>query len=537
MNNPLEFAAARRWVVGVLVTCSAWGVLRSDVRGDRQSSAEQPAARLAAAPAGDREGSGPLRKAAADPVALNGKIFVDWPIPKAALLLSGDMDGYIEPCGCAGLENQKGGLKRRHSLVRQLESQGWPIVSLDVGGLARRTGVQAEIKYRRALESLVKIGYAAVGLGPDDLRLSTDALAYAVANVDPERNPLLSANAGIYSLESGLTQRYRVAEAGGKRIGVTHVLGAEHVAAVGRDDLELLDPAAALTQTAPLLADQKCDKQVLLVHGNPREAQQLARQFPQFDVVVAAGGAEEPPNRPGTIEGSRALLVETGHKGMYVIVVGLYDDPKTPFRYQRVPLDARFPDSPAMQEQLVAYQKELEQMTLKGLGLTGSSHPEAAFVGSEACADCHAEATAKFLETPHAHATDTLVDLDPPRHFDPECLSCHVTGWNPQEYFPYASGYFGLAETPHLRQNGCENCHGPGSDHVAAESGAEDVGEAEQEARRDATRLRIEEHEGNKEGQVLGRTVKMCLECHDLDNSPDFDFQQYWRYVEHSEKD
>ena len=46
-----------------------------------------------------------------------------------------------------------------------------------------------------------------------------------------------------------------------------------------------------------------------------------------------------------------------------------------------------------------------------------------------------------FEKTPHYHATDTLVKLDPPRHFDPECLSCHVTGWNPQEYFPYKSGY------------------------------------------------------------------------------------------------
>ena len=51
-----------------------------------------------------------------------------------------------------------------------------------------------------------------------------------------------------------------------------------------------------------------------------------------------------------------------------------------------------------------------------------------------------------FEKTPHYHATDTLVKLDPPRHFDPECLSCHVTGWNPQEYFPYATGYMSLED-------------------------------------------------------------------------------------------
>ena len=43
-----------------------------------------------------------------------------------------------------------------------------------------------------------------------------------------------------------------------------------------------------------------------------------------------------------------------------------------------------------------------------------------------------------WSKTPHAHATDSLVK--PPnsrgniaRHFDPECLSCHVTGWDPQQ--------------------------------------------------------------------------------------------------------
>ena len=144
-----------------------------------------------------------------------------------------------------------------------------------------------------------------------------------------------------------------------------------------------------------------------------------------------------------------------------------------------------------------------------------------------------------FEATPHAHATKTLVDLDPPRHFDPECLSCHVTGWNPQEYFPYASGFMGLQKTPHLNANGCENCHGPGASHVAAENGDVDADDEELERLRAALRLEIVENEGNKEGQEInsGVVVKKCLECHDLDNSPEFDFQKYWPEVEHHGKE
>ena len=43
----------------------------------------------------------------------NGSLFKDWPTPQAVLVITGELDGYIEPCGCTGKENQKGGLSRR----------------------------------------------------------------------------------------------------------------------------------------------------------------------------------------------------------------------------------------------------------------------------------------------------------------------------------------------------------------------------------------------------------------------------------------
>jgi hypothetical protein len=189
-----------------------------------------------------------------------------------------------------------------------------------------------------------------------------------------------------------------------------------------------------------------------------------------------------------------------------------------------------------MQDLMVDYQHDLETVGLEGLGLKPSSHPTGRqFAGSEACAGCHTTATEVFLSTPHHHATQSIVELDPPRHFDPECLSCHVTGWEPQEYFPFISGYTGLKETPEMTDNGCENCHGPGARHVAAEMGDIDVDEAEMEKLRAALHLEIIENEGNKHGQQFanGKVVQMCMQCHDLDNSPDFDFQKYWPHVKH----
>src|SRR5690606_17047982 len=83
----------------------------------------------------------------ADALKKNGPIFVDWPRPQLTLVFSGDMDGYIEPCGCAGLDNQLGGFKRRHTFLKKLAADGWNPVPLDMGGLVKRTGPQQNIKY------------------------------------------------------------------------------------------------------------------------------------------------------------------------------------------------------------------------------------------------------------------------------------------------------------------------------------------------------------------------------------------------------
>jgi hypothetical protein len=186
----------------------------------------------------------------------------------------------------------------------------------------------------------------------------------------------------------------------------------------------------------------------------------------------------------------------------------------------------------------VDYQQQLEQLGLENLGLKPGLHPTGRkFAGSAVCADCHLSATDVYENTPHFHATDTLLRLNPPRQFDPECLSCHATGWEPQKYFPFESGFLGLQKTPELVGNGCENCHGPAARHVAAETGEIAATDQEMEALRAALRLKNVENEGNMKGQVFGKVVELCMQCHDLDNSPDFDFQEFWPQVEHEGKD
>lgn len=471
------------------------------------------------------------KKTAFDPIKVNGPIFKDWSPPKLAIVITGEQLGYIEPCGCAGLENQKGGLSRRHTLLKELKEKGWPILPVDLGGVINRFGKQAELKFQNAVDALKLMDYAAVGWGPTDLRLPAGELISAVTDTDAPPSRFVSANVALFGFEAGLTPRFRVVEAGGKKIGITGALGDAQQKQVNNADVTFAPAEKSLEEVLPQFAD-KCDLRILLSYAEPEESAKLAKRFPQFQIVVTAGGADEPPNEPRKVEGTDTLLIELGHKGMFAVVLGLYDDPQKPVRYQRVALDSRFGDSPQMRQVMVNYQHQLTELGWDGLGLrpkpharaTASGDPLGQFVGSAECGKCHQKAFDVWTNTPHAHATDSLVNAKPPRQFDPECVSCHVTGWNPQQFFPYESGFLSLAKTPHLAGNGCENCHGPGAAHVTAENAAGDA------ANRDKLRALMRVSKGTSLDNA-------CTVCHDLDNSPKFDFNTWWPQVEHKGKD
>lgn len=452
----------------------------------------------------------------------------DWEPPLFALFCTGRQNGYIEPCGCTGLENAKGGLSRRYTFWQQLRERGWNVVPVDVGNQVRRFGPQPELKLQTTATVLRLMNYAGVALGPDDLRLSIGELASVVAGSGEGNDAVfISANANLLDLNP----RFRTVEVAGKKLGIVAILGTEEQKSVNSPEIEFSAAKEAITN---VLADpelENCDFLILLAHASTRETNELAEAFPQFQVIVSAGGAGEPPLEPLTIAGSDTQIVQVGTKGMYVGVLGYYPNASPAFRFERVELDARFPDTEIVMTNFALYQRQLQDLGLQGLGLRPVPHPSGKqFVGHEVCGDCHTAAYEIFENTPHFHATDSIAfpteRSEIVRHHDPECLSCHVTGWNPQEYFPYVSGYLDFEQSKHLHANGCENCHGPGSDHVAAESGDEDVSEEEQEKRRAEMRISLEEARKSK-----------CYECHDLDNSPDFEFDSYWEEVKHYGKD
>jgi len=480
-----------------------------------------------------------------DPVKENGEIFKDWPKPTRALVITGNIHGYLEPCGCAGLDRMKGGMSRRHSLVRELrEKRGWTLVGLDVGGLAKGSDRQAEMKFDVLFDAMEAAGYHAIGLGTSDLKLRTDPL-FSLAAIDPGKpSVLISANVGLLAKPGELTAQIRGVEAAGMKIAITSVLGKEYQKEIHNNDLVKQDPEAALAELVPAM-ERQADYLVLLAHATMDETLALARKFPAFDLVVTAGGGPTVPGNFRRIDDDGPILIEVGDKGMDAVVLGMYDDARMPLRYQAVPLDSRFPESAEMVTLMGGYQGQLEELGFSELGIPfgdrAPPHPQrqthGTFVGSKKCMNCHEDSYDVWKRTPHAKAYDTLAKKTKPlRHFDPECLSCHVIGWHPTEYFPYEGGFEsydgnadqGLAATPHLAGVGCESCHGPGSAHVAAEDGTDT---ALQETLRKAMVITQAESQDFRSGK------QHCRACHDGDNSPTFDFKLYWPHVEHYEEE
>jgi Cytochrome c554 and c-prime len=88
------------------------------------------------------------------------------------------------------------------------------------------------------------------------------------------------------------------------------------------------------------------------------------------------------------------------------------------------------------------------------------------YVGSKACLECHDTEYKNFLTYAKKNHSYESIGRMRKKLTEAEfssCLTCHTTGYG------QPGGFRSEEETPHLKEAGCEVCHGPGNVH--AESG------------------------------------------------------------------
>jgi hypothetical protein len=460
--------------------------------------------------------------------AKSTKLLANLGKPAAVLIISGEQEGYLEPCGCSA--EQIGGLIRRYDFVERVHKQNWPTALIELGTLikdpagARGGFEQSKYKFDYALKALTLLNYDAVALSAQDLKLGVgEALGFFDNNLQGKHTKLVVANVEPDAAFQKIFAKSVVVQAGPVRLGVTAVIEPEVLEKLADDQRALWLPTIKRPdEVLPgVLAelDPKSDYQALLVQGSPALARRLAEAYPGFDVVVSTSESIDPlSHEPELLNNGKTMLVSVGKKGKYVGVVGFYSKAAEPMRYQLVTLDSKY-DAPA-----TAMKHLIEDEfrgSLKAARVVEefvrhefvNTAPGAIFLGAESCKECHPKTFDFWSGTNHAAAFDALLnDRKPNTAFDAECVSCHTTG------FEHPSGWRSETATPQLAGNQCENCHGPASRHAADPDNTEF---------RKLIKVTAEQAEKNN----------LCYKCHDEDNSRNFAFEKYWRQIAHNKLD
>lgn len=495
--------------------------------------------------------------AAANAGALPAKptaLFQNWPEKGAAkpdmvLLLSAEQYGYLQPCGCSF--PQYGGLDRRYNFLLGLtKERGWPVVAVDLGDISQKSGPQSKLKYTTSMKALKQLGYLAVGVGRNEMPLLETLSHYSLNESAPK---VLGHNIQDKDDKfAKMVHNWNVSKGkdGELKVGVIGVVGPTIGKEIeGSSTRRSLDPDVKLDPVEPTLRTalkdiqtEKPDVLVLLYQGTIDEAKACAAKFQQFHVILCLSREDEPPEKP--IKVDNTLIVNVGHKGRYVGVVGVFKTGKAdqPFdlRYQLVRLGPEY-ETPAGKEQghpILDLFEEYTREVKKGNYLSHysrSRHPiqlnkefeNATYVGSERCKKCHEQSYKVWKDSPHSHAYQTLVKATKPglRQFDGECVSCHVTG------FGFTGGFKSEAETAHLLDNGCENCHGPASLHV------KNPNNPKLNALMNPFRTMPNETPQQKEKRLNALDLS-CQKCHDIDNDVHWNLDKWTKKnIFHQEPD
>jgi len=295
------------------------------------------------------------------------------------LLLTGDVRGEIEPCGC---EPPNGGLARRVAAVRKYRAEG-PVLVLEAGdALAEDVHRLDRERAQLILEAMAATGVGAAAVGEIELAFGLDWLKKSAVAAGV---PYLCANlvdAGGKAVFPGR----RIVEVGGNRIGVFAVLALHREIPQG---LTLTDPLEAARAEVRALRAEGAELVIGLAHGSSQEVNRIAREA-GADVIVPAHR-----RGPSDVNYLQSWVVSAGHEGRLLQVVRfdlrgegrlVSENVLERLELRRRDLETKIeagrrqiPElaTPAMQEEARAlvqrYERELERIRKEEALLDGSS--------------------------------------------------------------------------------------------------------------------------------------------------------------------
>mgnify|MGYP000341799547 CR=1 FL=1 len=412
-----------------------------------------------------------------------------WASDSLSIIYSGNLDGELEPCGCSA-EGNFGGIKRRATLLQQLRKETPNVVVLSAGGLLSTDGPGDRLKGEYILKGYATLNYDAIAVQWRDLSYGTEFAAAVEL-------PWVLSNSK--NNVDGF-QAQRVIERDGQRIAYFGWLDSKDSPLRQMQGKHgLLDDSPKALREA--LQQAKSQGQ-LTVLATSLDSQQFAESVGLANVdILIEKSAYEVYGKPRMQDG--ALIVQPGSRGMRLgrLNLTVSGGRILDWKHEVLPMPTSIPDAPELAIWYDEYNAQVKADYLKRVEtrkkLTAGDSP---FIGEAVCQTCHAAQHKIWFDTQHALAYEKLEGVN--KAFDPDCVKCHVVG------FDQSGGFFDINITGHLMGVQCESCHGAGREH--AEAGG-----------------------GKPLANAGWPKQKICAQCHVQKHSPGFDFDRYWPKIAH----
>ena len=411
-----------------------------------------------------------------------------------------DTSGHIEPCGCVG--GMAGGISRRQTYLAQAKPLDFLLVDAGDVTAGYRPWEILELEY--ILKGYEQMGYHAVNIGRREALINYDELK----KLKEQYSQFVSANLQGPDGKLVFEPFVVVKLSNGYRCGIVGILDDNLEEDEIAEGLTVTPPSDAISKYLPELK-KKADYIVLLAFADQDKIKEIAKQFFEIDVIVG-GDVHQALNMP--MKENHSIYVLNTDKGKNVGRLNVRYISEDDWKYDgEITVIPETMDRDEKLAQLVEdYKLELKAREFRPLkddeeGLSAitavRSKNADKYIGPESCEECHKKAFKVWSDSKHKNAFKALEEKND--HYNPKCLQCHVVGYMASD------GYISQELTPKLKNVSCESCHGRGDHHVKLESDKE---------------VKIEKLEMKK---------TECITCHDKENSPEFNEEEYWKKITH----
>jgi len=226
-------------------------------------------------------------------------------------------NGYLYPCKCPS--EPKGGLAKRATLIKQLTDNSRQLTGNKQQYLLFDSGDILGLDSDRRTDSLVFASYRAMGyqaIAVGDQELSRGVEQFRILR---KKTGLTFLSANLFYQGQQLVEGHRIITLSNPRasvavIGLLSPNAFKYYPKEITDGIEVRDPATTLRQLVDELRP-KADILVLLSHLGFEQEQEIARAFPELDLII--GGHTQ--NELKTADASAGVpIVEAGPKAVYL---------------------------------------------------------------------------------------------------------------------------------------------------------------------------------------------------------------------------